>query len=282
MAGARKRSYLAAAFMAPANLFALASAGISSALLTNPLPGLVALGAEVLYLGGMALSPKFRRQIRAQAQAADEEGEAEVLLEELAPSQREHYFGLRELRDRILANYRKLPGGGVLAASSESRLDALLTNFLRLLTTLNAYRKYLGAADRAALEREMKELEEEARWISRLGEPKPGAERKNGENERLREVKQRRADILRQRLDRFQQADDSRELVSHQLAHIEDLMRLTHEQSIAIRDPDSITRQLDTLAGEVETTAETVRELERFIEIDEELRGGSVPDRVRS
>ena len=267
---AKRPSYFKAAFLAPANLFALAAAAVSTALVGDPLPALVALGMEGLYLGTVSLSPGFRRSVRASAAASeDPDAVSEAILEELAPSQREHYFALRELRDRILANYRKLPGGGILVASSESRLDALITNFLRLVSTLNSYRKYLGAADRAAVEREVKDLLEEV-----------GTEH----NPRLREVKQKRAQILQKRLDRFKQAEDSRELVSHQLASIEDLLRLTHEQSIAIRDPESLTLQLDALSAEAAATEETVREMERFMELADDYRSGSPPerDRVRS
>ena len=263
-----KPSYLKAAFLAPANLFALLAAAVSTALVGDPIPALVALGMEGVYLGTLSLSPRFQRSVRAQSgwRSEDPEG-AGAFLEELAPSQREHYFALRELRDRILANYRKLPGGGVLVASSESRLDALLINFLRLVSTLNSYRKYLGAADRSAVEREVKELEEEI-----------AAEA----NARLREVKRKRVEILRKRLERFKQAEDSRELVSHQLASIEDLLRLTHEQSIAIRDPESLTQQLDALSAEAAATEETVREMERFMEITDELGSIPAPERHRA
>ena len=46
----------------------------------------------------------------------------------------------------------------MLQASSEARLDTLLTSFLRLVTTLNSYRKFLNAADRQSVERELSEL----------------------------------------------------------------------------------------------------------------------------
>ena len=265
-----KPSYLKAAFLVPANLFALLAAAVSTALVGDPIPALVALGMEGVYLGAMSLSPRFQRSVRSQAGRRSEDPEgADALLEDLAPSQREYYFALRELRDRILANYRKLPGGGVLVASSESRLDALLTNFLRLISTLNSYRKFLSAADRAAVEREVKDLQGEI-----------AAE----DNARLRDVKRKRVEILNKRLERFKQAEDSRELVSHQLASIEDLLRLTHEQSIAIRDPESLSHQLDVLSAEAAATEETVREMERFMEFTDEI--GSIPalerDRVRS
>src|SRR5207248_4525644 len=136
--------------------------------------------------------------------------ELESLLEDLATSQREHYFALRDLRDKILSNYRKLPGGRVLAASSETRVDQLLTSFLRLVTTLNSYRKYLSATDKRQLEGELNALKKEV------------ADEKN---ERLREVKAKRVEILEKRMQRFVQAEESREVVSHQLAGIEDLLR---------------------------------------------------------
>lgn len=255
-------SYVKAAFMMPANLLGLLAAAIGSAAFGDPTAILVALGVEGLYLGGMSLSPRFQRAVRASSPRRKGASETELvaLLEDLAPSQREHYFVLKELRDKILANYQKLPGGRVLAASSESRIDALLANFLRLLTTLNSYRKYLNAADQAAVERELGDLQKELE-----GET----------NERLREVKARRVDILKKRLERFVQAEESREVVSHQLAGIEDLLRLTHEQSIAIRDPESVTHQLDALTAEAEATAETVREMEKFMSFAEEI--SSVP-----
>jgi hypothetical protein len=58
--------------------------------------------------------------------------------------------------------------------------------------------------------------------------------------------------------------------VSHQLASIEDLVKLTHEQSISIRDPAAVSGMLDALAAEVSATEQTVRELERFLDVVEE------------
>jgi len=248
-----RASALGAALVAPANLIGLATAGGAAWLLHQPLPALIALGAEAVYLLLVLGSARMRRALGARGGTSVE---VETRLGELAESQRGHYFVLRDLRDSILANYRKLPGGGVLAASSEPRLDALLTAFLRLLGTLNDHRRYLGIADRDALQRELSRLEGD------LGKE---------QNLRLREVEEKRADILRQRLKRFAQAEESRVVVSHQLASIEDLVKLAHEQSIAIRDPASVNAMLEVLAAEVVSTEETVREMERFLEVTEEL-----------
>lgn len=257
---ARSPNYIKAAFMMPANLVGLATAALSSALTGELLPTLVALGVEGLYLGVTSSMPRFQRAVRSQrspeqdAEAAQKEVGA--LQADLAPSQRQHYQSLVDLKDKILANYQKLPGGRLLVTDSANRLDTLLTSFLRLVVALNHYRQYLGSANREPLEKEVRELEAEV-----AGESNP----------RLKDVKSQRLEILRKRLTRFEQAKESRELVSHQLASIEDLMRLTHEQSITIRDPESVNRQLDALNAEAQATDETVREMERFMEFTEEI-----------
>ncbi|HET9157736.1 MAG TPA: hypothetical protein VFN91_13780, partial [Myxococcaceae bacterium] len=251
--------------LAPANVIALLTAGGASLVTGHPLPAVVAMGAEAVYLAAIGLVPSLRRAVGSRAGRPEDE-ETDRLLTELAESQREHYFVLRDLRDAILENYRKLPGGGVLAASSEAQLAALLTAFLRLLSTLNDHRRYLGIADREAIRRELSLLEAE------LGAADA--------NPRLREVQEKRADILRRRLERFAQAEESRAVVSHQLASIEDLVKLTHEQSISIRDPAAVGGMLDALAAEVSATERTVRELEQFLDVTEE-RSGPTSGRTR-
>ncbi|AEI69073.1 hypothetical protein [Corallococcus macrosporus] len=257
---AKSPNYIKAAFMMPANLVGLGTAAASAAMTGEPLPMLVALGLEGLYLGVMSSMKRFQRAVRANS-LHDPEAATQALnalQADLAPSQREHYQQLVGLKEKILANYRKLPGGKVLEADSEPRLDALLTSFLRLISTLNQYRTYLNSSDREHLQREVAELE---------------ADLAQETNPRLKDVKQNRVDILRKRLARFEQAGESREVVSHQLAGIEDLMRLTHEQSVAIRDPEVVNRQLTMLSAEAEATEESVRQMEQFLEFSEETRG---------
>lgn len=271
----RRPSVFRAALLAPANLFGMLSAGVASALLGDPTPAYVALGAQAAYLGSIPFVPRFRRALRAAAAAASDDeggtrartdgvsavrGETQALLESLAPSQRAHYAVLRALRDQLLGNYAKLPGGGVLVASSQAQVDALLVSFLRLLGTLNAYRAFLSSAKRTELERELAMLRVDA-----------AAE----EDVPLREVKRRRVEILEKRLERYAHAEKSRELISHQLASIEDLLRLTHEQSVAIRDPDSLTHQLDVLTAEADATEATVRDLERFMSFTQAIDDGA-------
>jgi hypothetical protein len=270
MASDAQPRYVRAALFHGVNLSALGAAGIASVAMMNPLPALLALGAELVYLGTVPALPGFKRRVERKAAQARTQAAtqlADAMLAELSPSQREHFYSLRDLKERILANYKKLGSTGLLLHSSEQQIDQLLASFLRLLSTLNAYRQYLGQANRAEVERELNEL------VSDL-ERAPGPEK-------VREVQQKRAEILRKRLQRFDRAAEHRELMSHQLASIEDMLRLLHEQSIGMRDPEVVGRQLETISAEVETTESTVRELEEFLSFDAPVALPSQPARER-
>ncbi len=264
-------SYLKAAFFSQYNLVALGAAALLSLAALSPLPALAALGLELIYLGVVPALPGFKRLVRRQREGERRSRELDQLeqtLDELSPNQREHYYSLRELRDKVMVNYGRLPGGQSLAAGSASRLDGLLVSFVRLLSTLNNYRLYLNNLDRKALEKELAEMRVELSG----GEPQA---------EKLRQLKQRRVEILERRVERFDKAAESREVISHQLASIDDFMRLLHEQSITLRDPESVGPQLETVSAEIEATDETVREMEKFLSFSEEMSQLTPPERER-
>ncbi len=253
-------SYTREAFLNRFNLTALGVAVGLSAVTVNPVPLILAAGAELVYLGTVPGSRRFRKAIDARhhrkRRLRSYSDDAEVY-RGLSPRQQATVDALKELRDNIHANYRRLGRGSQLLASpSLVKIDNLLSSFLRLLEQLNAYRRYLGATDRGRIERELEDLATDVE-----------AE----ENERLREIKSRRLKILEQRHCRFLRAEENREVISHQLAAIEDILRLIHEQSLTASDPQDISRLLDTLAVEVEETEGTIKEMESFLRIQTEV-----------
>jgi hypothetical protein len=225
-------------------------------------PLILAAGAELTFLGLVSGNARFQQAVDARDTrklARRRARRTEALLAELAPNQREHFLGLQALATRIHENFARLETGGeAVALQSRHRIDALLQAFLRLLITLNDHRRYLGSTDRERIEGELRALE-----VDVAAGASPDA---------VREIKQRRIAILRKRLERFAKAQESREVISHQLASIEDLLRLLHEQSITLRDPTGLTQQLDVLAIEVEEAEATVRELDKLLAFDLELR----------
>jgi hypothetical protein len=265
-------SFIKEAFLAPPNLLALGVGAVLAAVTLSPLPLLIAAGAECLYLGTVPSLPGFKRRVRGfreKARREEEQRTLEEVLGDLSPSQRESYFALKDLREKLGQNYRRLPGGGTLVETSAASIDGLLTSFVRLLGSLNDYRRYLNQTDRKALERDLSELRVE------VGGGEAGSDA-------VREVKKRRIEILEKRLERFDKAGESREIISHQLASIEDFLRLLHEQSITLRDPAVVGRQLEQVSLEVQATDETVREMEKLTAFTEELHPILPPERERA
>lgn len=250
--------YVHAAFRHPWHILALVVGLIVALAADGPWFFYGLLAAEVAYLAVVPRTPRFRRAVdakHARRQRRLQRRRNEMLLNELAPAQREFFLGLQNLAARIKINYERMDGASaLLMQQSQARIDALLQAFLKLLVSLNDYRRYLGDTDRQLIERDLGSLEKEASEGS----------------EAVREIKQRRIDILRKRIERFDKAEETRELISHQLASIEDILRLVHEQSITLRDPAAINRQLDALAIEVEETENTIHELEHYLELASE------------
>ena len=267
-------NYTKEAFLNRFNLAALAGAVGLSAVTLSPIPLLLAAGAELLYLATVPTFRPYRRLIDSRYyhhRRLTGRRQDSAIYERLSPNQQATYDSLLALRQKIEENYVRLAGGTpVLASQSVHKIDTLLRSFLRLLDQLNAYRRYLTATDRGRIEREIEELR---------------ADLEDEDSERLREIKARRLDILERRLERFAKGEENREIISHQLAAIEDVLRLIHEQSLTARDPQDISKQIDTLTAEVEETEGTVREMESFLRLQEELDeeiAGAVRERVRS
>ncbi len=258
----------AAMLTMPAHLLAWASSGVASLMVDSPVPLYATLAASGVY-GLLLAAPPFRRWVQrnADAQAAPETNEQlEALLAPLSTTQRAHYHRVRSLKAEVLLNYRRLPGGGVLAASSEGRLDALLAAYLRLLSALSSCRQLVASVDRPALENEIRQLQSELDTAT---------------GEHVKQIKHKRVEILSKRLERLEQVKESREVMSHQLAAIEDLLKLTHEQSVGLKDPDLVNLQLEALSAEVEASEQTVRQFEELLLFSDESLTRSQPLRAR-
>lgn len=266
-----KPSFLKEAFKTPLNaaVIGASAAGCALAAHSSGDPTLLALipAIEGLYLTITACLPGFRQKIRTRHEAERKEAERierqkklERALADLSTSQRACFLELKALTDKTLACYARLPSGGMLVASSEVQLRSLLDMFLKLLGALNGYRRYLDSTNRQQIEKELSTLR-----VELASPPDQGA------HATLQKLKERRVGLLEERLERFDRALTGRELISHQLAGIEDCIRLLHDQALTLRDPAMATLQLDDLAHQLEVTDETMREMETFSAVTEEF-----------
>ena len=80
----------------------------------------------------------------------------------------------------------------------------------------------------------------------------------------MQEINQRRIEILRKRVAKFEKIQENRQVIDAQCAAIEDVLQLIRDQSVTMRDPQEVSAQLENLVQDVEQTEQSVREMEEI------------------
>ncbi len=119
---------------------------------------------------------------------------------------------------------------------------------MRLLYTAHAHREYLKSLNPDQVRGEVASLEK-----SLANEPP-----------KVQEINQRRIEILRKRVEKFEKIRENRQVIDAQCAAIEDVLQLIRDQSVTMRDPQEVAAQLDHLVQDVEQTEQSVREMEEI------------------
>lgn len=204
---------------------------------------------ELLVLGVVPHNERFQRYIKMErvARARANPPTWKERCRALNKVNQRRHIKLRNLRDKIDANYNKLSYASQgLVESHIGKLDGLLDSCLALMSQHERYGQYSDGGERRSVELAIAELRREI-------EEDP---------DRVRAIKARRLKVLQQRQDRFKKSEENLEIIEAQLATIEDVVKYIHEQSITLRNPEEISYQLDVLLSEVEETEASVGEIE--------------------
>jgi hypothetical protein len=206
------------------------------------------LGLELLILGIVPRNERFRRHVRSQKIAEQNQPPSQrEIFQRLDDQSQRRYAKLRKLRQDIQANYRRLSyaSQGILDGHLD-KIDGLLESYLDLLHQRERYRDFMNRSTEAQLQKRIRALKADM----------------SDDGNRVRAVKQRRLRVLKQRLARFRKAHENLEIIGAQLGTIEDVVKYIHEQSWTLQDPQEVGMQLDTLLEEVEETQASIREIE--------------------
>jgi chromosome segregation ATPase len=270
-------NYFKAAFLWQYNLIAMAGAAAFSFVSGSPLPLILGAGVELMYMASIPNWPRFQRLVRSR---------------QFAEQQREHEQRMRSMRDRmpfeaierfrglelVAADIRKnidrlSPTSQVMLEQLEQQLQGLLNGFIRLNNSLAQHREYLQTTDPAAIRKELDQLR---RSLDKMPE-------------KVREINRKRIDILEKRLERNGRISENQQVIFAQSKAIEDVLHLLRDQSVTMSDPHQISDRLEVLVKDVETTEDTIREMEQVFQISPEaesiLDSGSNSgsnDRLRS
>jgi len=255
-------NYLAHAFKSQYNLIGLGTALGFAVLSGTLLPLIVAVGVDLVVLPLVSGSPRFQRLVRArvsheedQAAAERTQMEASEVLQLLPDSERQRYRALHGVTAEIRQNYKALDSTSqMLVEELVRKLDFLLSFYLRMRYSLVRYHSYFSTTDPERIQERMAMLDREM----------------SAGPERVQQIKARTRQVLEKRLERYQKALENRQLVEAQTETVEEVLQLLRDQSYSMRDPRTITEQLDGLVSSAEDTERGVRDLEELMAIEKD------------
>ncbi len=256
-------NYLSLAFKSQYNLISLGTAIGFALLSANPLPILLVLGAQMIVLPLVAGSERYQRAIKAklmedekQQKQASRRLESSEMLRALSDQERHRYRGLETLAAEIRENYQSLDASSQsLLDEVVSKLDFLISFYLRMRYSVARYEAYFQTTDPERIRHRLTSLEREM----------------SQGPERVRAIKGKTANVLRKRMERYEKALENRQLVDAQTETVLEVLQLLRDQSFSMRDPKTITEQLDGLVTSAEETERGVKDLEDLLASDQDL-----------
>ena len=250
----------------------LAGVAAASLISLNPLPLLAWLGGELVMLPLLDSGP-LRRLVRRRRNAASR-GEAEArrarIIAAFNPAYIKRYREMENLCRLIEANYQGLHGTSQAYLSEQrSKLDMILDGCLSRMLALQRYDRMLASRDRSRIEDEIKRLEAEVR--------QPGMP------ERARVALQKNVELKRRLLAADAEAKGTVKALSTELDSMASLLEVLHQNSISMRDPQTISHELDSIVRQSEDSERMVREMEALLgsNVADWAEGDVAPPSVR-
>jgi hypothetical protein len=262
-------NYLAHAFKSQYNLIGLGTALGFAVLSGTLLPIIVAAGVEMIVLPLVSGHPRFQRLVRARTteeveeqDAARQRLETSEMLQYMPDAERQRYRALQALTNEIRQNYKGMDSSSqMLLEQLVEKLDFLLNFYLRMRYSLVRYQNYFQSTDVERIQERIAMLDHEM---------------KSGP-ERVQQIKARTRSVLVKRMERYQKAVENRDLIDAQTETVQEVLQLLRDQSYSMRDPRSITEQIDGLVSSAEETERGVKDMEDILAVEHDmLSSGSI------
>ncbi len=256
-------NYVREAFALPANLFYLAGlAGLTIAALFGGwfnefIPFIfMCMGLEMLYLALVPRWPRFIRAVNSRHQGQVERVEQQLValnyLTKLGKDSIEKYAALTKRKTQIGENLAKQKFGDAFAQAYLTKMNALEAQYVELLYDIDQARKFLDMDSSKGIDAQQQQLEQEMRAA--------------GESPRIRELYAKRLDLLKKRREKNIDVRDQLRMAEIQLATLEDTVNYLHEQSMTLRNPDELSRLLDSVITETEEHYQSMRDIQGILD----------------
>ena len=255
----RNRPYLKLAFANPYNLSLLLGGVTASVLTGNPLPGLVALGGEALWLLHGSDSKTLRRILwdprLEKVRLAMEEADRTEKMKGLPENEQERVRGLVDREQQINKLAAANPSfTGDLLRTELVKTHKLVESFLEMALTVNRYENYLDTVDIKALERDL------GRWQQR------SAAQQSSDAER--DIAKKNFAVIQKRVEKVREIGRYLGVARAQLDLIENSFQLIADQIVTMQSPAELSGQLDDLLDGVDSIKQTAIDTEKLLNVE--------------
>ena len=251
-----KRPYLKMAFANPYNLSLLLGGIAASVLTANPIPAVVALGAEGLWLLHAPENKTLRRLLWdprfEKIRLALEAQEREQRMRSLPDQEKSRVYTLVEREQEINRLAAQNPSfTGDLLRTELVKTHKLVDAFLEMALTCARYERYLDSVDVNALERDKQ------RWQGKASSDRtPDAER---------EVARKNYEVILKRTEKIRDIRNYLGVARAQLDLIENSFQLISDQIVTMQSPAELSGQLDDLLDGVDSIRQTAVDTEKIL-----------------
>jgi hypothetical protein len=235
----------------------LGGAAVASLIAANPLPLLVWLGSELVLLPILDSGPLRRMVAKRRLEIARARANAERLraTSSLSPVYTRRYEVTQRLCGLIASNYQSLTGiSQAYLSEQRQKLDVILHGYLHRLTALQRYERMPASRNPDDIQDEIAELERE---LEQVDLP-----------DRARAALEKNLELKRRLLTSVSQVGDTVKTLLTELDSMESLLEVLHQNSMALRDPQAISEELDTIVRQSEESERVVREMEALLRND--------------
>ena len=248
--------YLKLAFANPYNL-SLVLGGVAASVLTlNPLPALVALGGEAIWLLHAPESKTLRRLLwdprLDKVRRVIEEQERAEKMRPLPDNERRRVEGLvarQEEIDRLAAQNPSFTGD--LLRTELVKTRRLVESFLDMALSVNRYENYLQTVDLNTLERDRE------RWHQRSAA--------TNVTDQEKEIAKKNFAVIMKRIDKLREIRNFLGVARAQLDLIENSFQLIADQIVTMQSPAELSGQLDDLLDGVDSIRQTAVDTEKIL-----------------
>jgi hypothetical protein len=251
-----KRPYLKMAFANPYNLSLLLGGVTASVLTGNPIPGLVAIGGEALWLLHGSDSKTLRRILwdprLEKVRLAFEEQDRNEKMKNLPDNEQDRVrvlVGREQQINKLAAQNPSFTGD--LLRTELVKTHKLVESFLEMALTVNRYENYLDSVDVKVLERDRD------RWHDRA------AAQQSSQQER--DIAQKNFAVIQKRVERVHEITRYLGVARAQLDLIENSFQLIADQIVTMQSPNELSGQLDDLLDGVDSIRQTALDTEKLL-----------------